>query len=236
MRVGGGAAERFVHDNFLSRTSLQMLQAHTQQFISFSGFLLTLLLQCMRQQFIDILRCAGFLPQTHDDASSSYHNSRMLGGSAANENSGQEDVIKAVVAAGLYPNVVISSNKRREGRPSKRPPRLTVRGIGQVELHPKSALFGTTAFPQPYLVYHTLVRSTACFVHDATCVPVMALILFGGKLSVRDVGSERGAVVMTLDGWLTLHLAAESAACIVALTQRMQRCLQAKFSTPSLDV
>lgn len=158
----------------------------------------------------------------------------MLGGSAANENSCHEDAVKAVVAAGLYPNVVCAG--KGHGRPTSRPPRLTVRGIGRVELHPKSALSGCHAFPQPYLVYHTLVRSSACFVHDATCVPIMALMLFGGKLTVADLGEKGEAVAMTLDDWLTLHVAAESAACVTALTQRMQHCLQAKFTTPDLDV
>jgi hypothetical protein len=157
----------------------------------------------------------------------------MLGGGAANENSCQEHVVKAVVAAGLYPNVVSVTNSH--GR-SARPPRLSVRGIGRVELHPKSALAVAHAFPHPYLVYHTMVRSSACFVHDATCVPIMALILFGGKLSFSEVVEEDELVAMTLDGWLTLHVAAQSAACVKALTERMQHCLQAKFSNPSLDV
>jgi hypothetical protein len=188
----------------------------------------------MRRQFVDILRSAGFLPQFSDAAGKLSSETGMLGGSAANENSGQDDVIKAVVAAGLYPNVV--SVGKRQGRPSMRPPKLTVRGIGRVELHPKSALAGMAAFPQPYLVYGTLVRSSACFVHDASCVPIMALMLFGGKLSVKDVVGDAGTVVMTADNWLTLHVAADSAACVIALTQRLYRCLQAKFTTPSLDM
>jgi hypothetical protein len=187
-------------------------------------------LQSMRRQFVDILRSAGFLPPSPD---SGHH--VMLGGSAANENSRQEDVIKAVVAAGLYPNVVCV-DKRRGRSQAVRPPRLSVRGIGRVELHPKSALAAATSFPQPYLVYHALVRSSACFVHDATCVSTMALMLFGGKLIVQDAGGVGGAVTITLDGWLTLHVAPDSAACIMALTQRMQHCLQAKFTAPALDV
>lgn len=194
---------------------------------------LTRMLQCMRRQFVEIMRSAGFLPSS-DDAGRSSSDTGMLGGSAANENSGHEDVVKAVVAAGLYPNVVCVDKSR--GRPTSRPPRLAVRGIGRVELHPKSALSGSRAFPQPYLVYHTLVRSSACFVHDATCVPIMALMLFGGKLTVTDLGEGRQAVAMTLDDWLTLHVAAESAACVTALTERMQHCLKAKFTTPTLDV
>jgi hypothetical protein len=188
----------------------------------------------MRRQFVDILRTAGFLPQSSDAAGKLLSEAEMLGGSAANENSSQNDVIVAVVAAGLYPNVV--SVGQRHGRPSMRPPKLTVRGIGRVELHPKSALAGAAAFPQPYLVYGTLVRSSACFVHDASCVPIMALMLFGGTLSVKDVAGAAGAVAMTADSWLTLHVAAESAACVMALTQRLHHCLQAKFTTPSLDM
>lgn len=210
-----GSGEHFIRENFLSRATLQMLQ-------------------CMRRQFVDILRSAGFLPQHSDAAGKVSSEAEMLGGSAANENSSQHDVIVSVVAAGLYPNVV--SVGQRHGRPSMRPPKLTVRGIGRVELHPKSALAGTAAFPQPYLVYGTLVRSSACFVHDASCVPIMALMLFGGTLSVKEVAGAAGAVAMTADSWLTLHVAAESAACVMALTRRLHHCLQAKFTTPSLDM
>jgi ATP-dependent RNA helicase DHX36 len=211
VRSGGGAGDRYVHDNFLSRATLQMLQS-------------------MRRQFVDILCSAGFLPPSPAGGAPG---AIMLGGSAANENSSQEDVVKAVVAAGLYPNVI--AVRKHGGRPSSRPPRLSVRGIGRVELHPKSALAGMTALSQPYMVYHTLVRSSACFVHDATCVPMMALVLFGGKLVAQQAGAG-GAVTLTLDGWLTVHVAADSAACVMALTQRMQHCLQAKFTTPALDV
>jgi hypothetical protein len=230
-----GSGEHFIRENFLSRATLQMLQVQTppcncHTFLNSS----IPLLQCMRRQFVDILRSAGFLPQHSDAAGKLSSEAEMLGGSAANENSSQLDVIVAVVAAGLYPNVV--SVGQRHGRPSMRPPKLTVRGIGRVELHPKSALAGTAAFPQPYLVYGTLVRSSACFVHDASCVPIMALMLFGGTLSVKEVSGAAGAVAMTADSWLTLHVAAESAACVMALTQRLHHCLQAKFTTPSLDM
>jgi hypothetical protein len=64
----------------------------------------------------------------------------------------------------------------------------------------------------------------------------MALILFGGKLGFSDVGEGAKVVAMALDGWLTLHVTAESAACVKALTERMQHCLQAKFTNPFLDV
>jgi ATP-dependent RNA helicase DHX36 len=190
-------------------------------------------LQSMTRQFVEILRSAGFLPQASNPGLLS-HNDAMLGGDAANQNSRLEEVIKAVVAAGLYPNVVCVD--KRQGRLSARPPRLSVRGIGRVELHPKSALATATAFPHPHLVYHSLVRSSACFVHDATCVPTMALMLFGGKLSASDAGGAAGTVTVMLDDWLTLHVAAESAACLIALKERMQHCLQAKFTTPALDV
>jgi hypothetical protein len=195
---------------------------------------MTVMSQSMRRQFVDLLHEAGFLPQSSGAADRLSRDRAMLGGSAANENSSYDDVVSAVVVAGLYPNVVCVSQRQR--RPSARPPRLSARGIGRVELHPKSALAAATALPHPYLVYHALVRSSACFVHDATCVPTMALVLFGGKLRVDDAGGSGGIAAIVLDDWLTLHVAAESAACIVALTQRMQHCLQAKFTTPALDV
>ena len=58
-------------------------------------------------------------------------------------------------------------------------------------LHPCCLCFDATALDHRYVVYREIVRTAKVYVRDATTVAPLALILFGGRLTVHH---ERGII------------------------------------------
>jgi hypothetical protein len=53
-----------------------------------------------------------------------------------------------------------------------------------------------------YIVYHTKLSSTKIYIHDCTSIPVPALLLFGGDLSISRTSKN----VIVVDGWIELKI------------------------------
>jgi ATP-dependent RNA helicase DHX57 len=116
-----------------------------------------------RQQFADILADAGFVPARRR-AGGRGGGGGGGGGDGSDANSGNVGLVRAVICAGLYPNVV------RVRRPeatfvelaagavavaaTARELVMTTREDGRVFLHPGSVNFSQGEFPSPWLVYH----------------------------------------------------------------------------------
>jgi hypothetical protein len=108
---------------------------------------------------------------------------------AASVNASNEPLVRAVICAGLFPNVAVT--EARHGAGSKpggygAANRVTVRtrGDGEVSLHPTSICFGLPSFEHRFLLYHEKVRTTKVYIRDATMVGAYPLLLFGGKVKV----------------------------------------------------
>ena len=82
-----------------------------------------------------------------------------------------------------------------------RPPKLSTKD-GRVSFHPKSVNTDETHFVDKFLIYHTKVKSSQIFIHDASMIPPFPLLFFGGDISVqRDEGQETIAV----DQWIVFQ-------------------------------
>ena len=57
---------------------------------------------------------------------------------------------------------------------------------GDLTVHPCSVIWKEKALESRYLIYHEMVKTTKIYVRDATPVSPLMLLLFGGKLEVRD--------------------------------------------------
>ena len=102
-------------------------------------------IQKMATQFKQLLRDVGFYARSQH--------------SAYNENSDNLQLVRAVLVAGLYPNVVKiqrpAAAKGKKGGGKPQPPKLTTRKLWDrrsskdesVALHPSSVLYGRTSFP-----------------------------------------------------------------------------------------
>ncbi|KAI9060487.1 P-loop containing nucleoside triphosphate hydrolase protein [Trametes sanguinea] len=75
-------------------------------------------------------------------------------------------------------------------------------GGERVFLHPASVLFGATAWRSPFLAYFQKQMTSKVFLRDATEVPIYALLLFGGPVSVNHIGG--GLTVGTRDCFVKL--------------------------------
>jgi len=91
---------------------------------------------------------------------------------------------------------------------------------GRVFLHPASVLFGAAAWRSPFLAYFNKHMTSKVFLRDATevhsrhegswvvdrlnvpQVPLYALLLFGGPVSVNHVAG--GVTIRSKDSWVKL--------------------------------
>ena len=81
-------------------------------------------------------------------------------------------------------------------------------------------------------MYGELVKTSCLFIRDLTVVPPVALMLFGGRLSLDP----KASLVLIDDGWVRFRVAPEVAALILRLRNTLEETLSRKIRTPSLDV
>ncbi|EFN83103.1 ATP-dependent RNA helicase DHX36 [Harpegnathos saltator] len=97
----------------------------------------------------------------------------------ANRNSHNMALIKAIVCAGLYPNIAVVRRTTKNGVICWTPE------DGTVHMHPSSVNSRSSNFPSRYLTYFTKQRSTAIFLHDTTCVSIPILLFARPNMSIR---------------------------------------------------
>ncbi|KAI0354638.1 P-loop containing nucleoside triphosphate hydrolase protein [Trametes cingulata] len=154
----------------------------------------------LRLDFLSALTQLGFVPSSPSSPSAK-PTSPALNANAANTN-----LVKAVILGGLWPRVarvhlpksaikfdrVQAGTVQREN--SAREFRLyDIRsgdggGSGRVFLHPASVLFGANAWRSPFIAYFQKQMTSKVFLRDATEVPIYALLLFGGPVTVNHIG------------------------------------------------
>ena len=124
-----------------------------------------------------------------------------------------EWVVKAVLCAGFYPNVLrvqhpetvyadtVGGAVEKDHDPSKL--KFYARDCGRVFLHNASVNFSCGKFPSTWLVYSQRVRTDngrnqpRVSVRECSMVPVYSLLLFGGEMAVDH---ERARLV--IDRWI----------------------------------
>lgn len=176
------------------------------------------LLKNMKKQFAQHLHEMNFLAR--DDPKDE----------RANINSNNRSLIKAIVCAGLYPNVAIVRRVRKIRKTMKYSVSLYTPEDGSVKLHPKSVNEQCPEFPSPLLVYHQKLRSTAIFLHDTTMVSPLAVLFFGCGIVFEADEADDGVVV--LPGDLQFACYKETADVIQRLRDSLDQLLAHKVSHP----
>lgn len=121
--------------------------------------------------------------------------------SESNIHSGNVALVKAMICAGLYPNVAkVFVKKRGDGTPGF--PNCSTEEDGRVTLHPKSVNANGRVFESPYLVYYEKMKSTSIFLYDTTMISPFPLIFFGGQLELKkyDSGAGTRLDLLVVDG------------------------------------
>ena len=107
------------------------------------------------------------------------------GREASNSNAGNLRLLRAVICAGLYPNLVRverPDTKYAEGvagaiaqAATAKDLRMFTQGDGRVFLHPSSVNFRQGDFASPWLVYHTKRATSKIFIQDSSMVTPFAV-------------------------------------------------------------
>ena len=158
---------------------------------------------------------------------------------AASVNAGNEPLVRAVICAGLFPNVAVvesvggSGSKPGGGGGGAQASKTRVRtkGDGDAYLHPTSVVFGLSKFEQRFLLFHEKVKTAKVYVRDATMIGPYPLLLFGGKVAV-----DHGRSQATCDGWIRFRAAPRVAVLFKALRKELDGLLMQKIATPELNM
>ncbi|EMD42249.1 hypothetical protein CERSUDRAFT_110776 [Gelatoporia subvermispora B] len=143
----------------------------------------------LRQDFFSSLSDLGFIPRfAHPDDAS------------LNTNSGNENLLKAVILGGLWPRVArvhlpksaIKFDKIQAGTIQRENTAKEFKIYdlkeGRVFLHPSSMLFGINTWKSSFLAYFQKQATSKIFLRDATEVPLYGLLFFGGQVTVNHMG------------------------------------------------
>lgn len=176
-----------------------------------------LLLRDMKKQFAENLYEMNFLntPNPKDPA--------------ANLNSHNIGLVKAIICAGLYPNVAIlrSVSRLRNGMVRVK---LITPEDGRVHIHPRSINERQTHFESPFLVYHTKLKSSSINLHDTTMVHPMPLLFFGQHFWIEK---EKGDYyTIKISNAIQFRCRSRTTEIIKELRERMVKLLEYKISHP----
>ncbi|XP_024539805.1 DExH-box ATP-dependent RNA helicase DExH7, chloroplastic isoform X1 [Selaginella moellendorffii] len=229
---GARAARQFCDASFLSMPVLNMLRE-------------------MRLQFAKLLKDIGFISKVPAFQVSYHCNSFSQGDNRAadidkcldeinqpfNQNAQSASVIKAVLCAGLYPNVATMMEEsvkaghanalnQRAGLASEKNPRWTD-GRREVYVHPSSINSKVKEFQHPFLVFHEKVETSRVYLRDTTVLSPFALLLFGGSIKVQhQVG------YATVDDWMKIDVPARTAVLFKELRSSLDLLLSELTKSP----
>ncbi|XP_059313551.1 DExH-box ATP-dependent RNA helicase DExH7, chloroplastic isoform X2 [Lycium ferocissimum] len=153
-----------------------------------------------------------------------------------NINSNHSSILKAILCAGLYPNVsareegiattALGNLKQNAGLSAKSYP-AWYDGKREVHIHPSSINFDLKAFQYPFLVFLEKVETNKVFLRDTTVVSPYTILLFGGPINVQH---QTGTV--TIDGWLEVAAPAQTAVLFKELRLTLHDILKELIRNP----
>ncbi|XP_044758152.1 ATP-dependent DNA/RNA helicase DHX36 [Coccinella septempunctata] len=167
----------------------------------------------LKKDFMENLRQLSFVPSAKPNCRE------------CNCNSENVDLIRAVVCAGLYPNIAITSSK------GKRRPFSILRLINnrKVDFHPKSVL-ANEHVNSPLIIYYNLVKSSNMYIHDATPVDPFHIIFFGDNF---EQITENGQQFIEINS-LKFRCKNTTANVIRALKDKLNNFLEYQISHPNV--
>ena len=153
----------------------------------------------LRQDFYNALSSLGFMASP-----------KAL--QSVNVNSGNHNLVKAITVGGLYPRVArialptAQFERLQQGTIQKDHHAKEVKFFdqnGRVFLHPTSILFAEAGgLKSGFVTYFAKAETSKVFLRDATEVPLFALLLFGGPITVQHFA---GGVMLGKDGFIKLR-------------------------------
>lgn len=146
-----------------------------------------------------------------------------------NVNSDNEALVKAVIAAGLYPNVALIKRSFPRFKLIK-----TVEGE-RVDLVPGSVITDVKDFLSPLIVYFLKLESgSKIWLHDSTNVHPIPLLFFGDNLEVTKNEDSDSFIQLNTEMPLKFKCRAEISDVILDLRRKFNELLEWKISNPGV--
>ncbi|KAG7209519.1 hypothetical protein KM043_015604 [Ampulex compressa] len=182
-----------------------------EYFLSFNTLKL---LSDMKKQFAQYLCNMKFL-DTQDPSDPS-----------VNRNSHNTALIKAIVCAGLYPNIAVIMSFTNDVRGHN------LEDYGRVVIHPSSVNSAPIfRVPSSYVMYFMKQLSTATYLHDTTFITLPILMFAASNATIRQ---EKGRCLIDLSKYLCIVSKPETATVVQKLRERLNDLLEYKISHPGI--
>ncbi|XP_012944942.1 ATP-dependent DNA/RNA helicase DHX36 [Aplysia californica] len=175
------------------------------------------MLRDMKKQLAELLHDTGFVA------------SRNPKDGPANINSDKSSLIRAVLCAGLYPNVAQVTKVHKPGHKRPGGVAMTMKDDSRVAVHPKSVNSEESFFESKWMVFYYKLKTTKVYIHDCTMVSPYPLLFFGGEIKIlRDQGTE----LVSVDDWVIFKASASTAQVVKELRQQLDKLLTRKITRP----
>eukprot|EP00934_Nitzschia_sp_Nitz4_P009465 Nitzschia sp. Nitz4//scaffold4_size323378//311970//317685//NITZ4_000719-RA/size323378-snap-gene-0.432-mRNA-1//1//CDS//3329553576//9455//frame0 len=199
---------------------------------SFLSYMALNQMENLKEQYAKLLKDLGFLPN-------SFRVKNCAADETSNVNSSNLGLVKAILCAGLYPNILVAprnvvadpSNPRMKGDKKVGECAFQSRRNGEVHLHPSTIGFDQNFLDSRYCCYHEIVKTSKTYARDTTTISPFALLLFGGSLEVFQAHG-----VCRVDHWLKFRLDPKPATLVKYLRHQMEKMLLKKIVDPQDDI
>ncbi|KAJ3335589.1 hypothetical protein HDU93_004948, partial [Gonapodya sp. JEL0774] len=189
----------------------------------------------MKDQYLAHLTEIGFLDKSYFTDANVF--ARMNG------NSKNWKVVKAVILAGLYPQILkirhpettytqtLSGTVAQPPKPHQF--RFFTRDHGRVFLHPSSINFSQSRYEaDSFACFNALVNTSKVFARDVSVVSSgWPILLFGGRIRVDHVGG-----LVTVGGWMVMRSFARIGVLANGLRRALDQVLAMKIENPKTDI
>ena len=151
-------------------------------------------------------------------------------------------LIKALLVAALYPQIMCVTYPQKKGKPVKAESlkfhiREDSSQVVEVAIHPSSINAKEANFDSQYLVFHEKVRTTRIYVRDCSTVSPFALMLFGGALGAeRARKGLQGDALLTVDSWIKFGVPRQAVDLLLEVRAELDGVLRRKIESPDADV
>ncbi|KAI3755191.1 hypothetical protein L1987_54986 [Smallanthus sonchifolius] len=219
---GANAAERFCKSYFLSSSVMYMIR---DMRVQFGTLLADIGLIELPKNYQTGGKWREKLDSWFSDTSQTF-----------NVYSNHSSVVKALLCAGLYPNVAATeqgisekalNSLRQSAGPTTDDSNVWFDGRRVVHIHPSSVNNNLKTFQHPFLVFLEKVETTKVFLRDTTITSPYSILLFGGSMNIQH---QTGLV--TIDGWLKMAAPAQTAVLFKELRLTLHSILKELIRKP----
>ncbi|KAI8622119.1 P-loop containing nucleoside triphosphate hydrolase protein [Chytriomyces sp. MP71] len=205
----------FCEENFMSSTAL----------VSISD---------LRRQYLDTLCDIGFTKRSEV-------NLALSGEGVCNKFSNNGRIVKAAIAAGLYPNLATVQHpevlymETAHGTMAKdhdsKLIKFVTNGNEEVFLHPSSCMSSVSLFEDLVIMYNQKVLTSKVYLRDATMVSPWCVLMFGGDLAVDIEGR-----TIAVNEFVKFQAFPRIAVLVNGLRKQLDKALAEKIEQPDFDV